>query len=132
MRSTPFYLLAASRSGHLCFALPTLPVLHFDISIVVESGFLYFLEVFENKFFGSAHAVVATSLIDLVRLSVKNNEFKPNSISAAQPGLLVENVKILHLPFPRIEEQAAIVAYIEKETARINAKLENTKKLIHH
>ena len=52
------------------------------------------------------------------------------SVSAAQPGLAVDTIKNLQIPFPPIQEQQSIVQHIETECARIDAKIAKTKKLI--
>ncbi len=87
-----------------------------------------------NKFWATDHAVVATPLrsYELIwfgeLLRVMNlNQY---SVAAAQPGLSVDSIKNLSIPFPPIEEQTAIVQHIETETARINAKIAKTKKII--
>ncbi len=52
------------------------------------------------------------------------------SYGGGQPNINQEQIKNLKLQVPPPEEQKAIVNYIEKEIARINAKVEKTKKLI--
>ena len=42
----------------------------------------------------------------------------------------ISDLKKIYIPVPPLEEQTAIVKYIEKEIARINTKVEKTKKLI--
>ncbi len=88
----------------------------------------------KNKFWATEHAIVASPITnyetvwlgELLR-AMNLNQY---SIAAAQPGLAVDIIKNLFIPFPSIKEQTAIVSYIEQETARINAKAEKTKKLI--
>jgi restriction endonuclease S subunit len=46
------------------------------------------------------------------------------------PRVSWEFIANLPIAFPPLEEQTAIVDYIEKEVNRINAKVEKTKKLI--
>jgi len=87
-----------------------------------------------GKFWASEHALVCSSkslfvikwLGELLRV-MNLNQY---SVSAAQPGLSVENLKILQIPVPYLSEQFLIVSHIETECARINAKIEKTKKLI--
>ncbi len=43
------------------------------------------------------------------------------SVSAAQPGLSVENLKALKIPVPQLNEQQTIVTYIEKECVRLDS-----------
>ncbi len=52
------------------------------------------------------------------------------SVAAAQPGLSVETIKNLFIPYPHPKIQTAIVHHIETETTRINAKIAKTKKII--
>ncbi len=42
------------------------------------------------------------------------------SISAAQPGLSVERIQNLSIPYPQIDEQELIGKHIETETKRID------------
>lgn len=49
---------------------------------------------------------------------------------ANQAYLEVESIRNIDFPFPTPSEQKIIVKYIETETARINAKIEKTKKII--
>jgi len=87
-----------------------------------------------NKFFASEHAVVATPLVsyELIWFGelLRTMDLNQYSVSAAQPGLSVGNIKVLEIPFPSLKEQTAIVNQIKKETTRINSKTEKTKKLI--
>ncbi len=88
----------------------------------------------QGKFWASEHAVVVKPIIEyelyylgeLLR-AMNLNQF---SVSAAQPGLAVDNIKNLNIPFPPIEEQKEIVQYIEAETQRIDTKKVRTQKLI--
>jgi len=52
------------------------------------------------------------------------------SQSAAQPGLAVETIAIIPVPAPAIEEQRAIAAFLDRETARIDALVAKKEKLI--
>ena len=52
------------------------------------------------------------------------------SQSAAQPGLAVETIGALFLPVPPEDEQHAIAAFLDRETARIDALIEKIKKSI--
>ncbi|HAB51236.1 MAG TPA: hypothetical protein DCE80_03510 [Ignavibacteriales bacterium] len=77
-----------------------------------------------GKFFASEHAVVVTRFNDehifwlgeLLR-SMNLNQY---SISAAQPGLSVERIQNLSIPYPQIDEQELIGKHIETETKRID------------
>ena len=52
------------------------------------------------------------------------------SVAAAQPGLSVEAICNLSIPWPLPEEQASIAEHIEAETTRINAKIAKTQRII--
>ena len=87
-----------------------------------------------NKFWATEHAVVVEPLSDYQTvwmgevLRVMNlNQY---SVAAAQPGLSVEAICNLSIPWPLLEEQASIVEHIEAETARINAKIAKTQRII--
>jgi type I restriction enzyme S subunit len=87
-----------------------------------------------GKFWASEHAVVVTLLGkhktiwfgELLRV-LNLNQY---SLSAAQPGLAVERIKILSIPVPPIEEQTSIANYVDKKAAQIDKKVEllQTKK----
>jgi len=76
-------------------------------------------------FWASEHAIVAemkeqaevTWLGELLR-SMNLNQY---SQSAAQPGLAVDAIANLEIPVPPIREQRAIAAYLDRETARLDA-----------
>lgn len=87
-----------------------------------------------GKFWASEHAVVVTPLIEyeIVYLGelLRVMNLNQYSVSAAQPGLSVETIKNLAIPFPNIEEQQSISEHIGIETERIDSKIQNTQKLI--
>jgi len=47
-----------------------------------------------------------------------------------QPNISSNDIGDISIPVPDKKEQVSIIAYIEKETARIDAKIKKTKKLI--
>jgi type I restriction enzyme S subunit len=87
-----------------------------------------------GKFWASEHAVVATPsrqvetrwLGELLR-AMNLNQY---SISAAQPGLAVETLNALQVPLPSGLEQRAIASFLDRETAKIDALVEEQKLLI--
>ncbi|MBK9097539.1 MAG: restriction endonuclease subunit S [bacterium] len=87
-----------------------------------------------GKFFASEHAVVVTRINDedilwlgeLLR-SMNLNQY---SISAAQPGLSVERIQNLSIPYPPIDEQKEIGNYIDTETKRIDSSITKIEKEI--
>lgn len=87
-----------------------------------------------GKFWASEHAVVLTTIAQFETIYIgellRTMNLNQYSVSAAQPGLAVDMIKNLSIPFPPIQEQQSIVHHIETETARINEKIETTQKLI--
>lgn len=88
----------------------------------------------KNKFWASEHAVVLTSIQKYETLFLgellRSMNLGQYSVSAAQPGLAVEDIKNLHIPFPPLIEQSSIAYFIETQCARINKKKEYTTQLI--
>ncbi|MCD6116778.1 restriction endonuclease subunit S [bacterium] len=80
----------------------------------------------------SDNALVAYSTGNLEYLfySIQNLNLNNLSNKNAQPLITSTMVKEQSIFLPPPKEQTAIVAHIEKETARIDAKVEKTKKLI--
>lgn len=78
-----------------------------------------------GDFWASEHAVVVSPykkavtrwLGELLR-SMNLNQY---SVSAAQPGLAVERIIDLEIPVAPLNEQQAIAAHLDRETARIDA-----------
>lgn len=87
-----------------------------------------------GKFWASEHAIVCTLSCsheikwfgELLRI-MNLNQY---SVSAAQPGLSVKNIKALQIPVPPLSEQAAIVAHIETECSRLDSIIVKFKKQI--
>jgi type I restriction enzyme S subunit len=87
-----------------------------------------------GRFWASEHAVVVTPLEEVatrwlgeVLRAMNLNQY---SVSAAQPGLSVESVSTLSIPFPAITEQERIAAFLDRETAKIDALVEEQQRLI--
>lgn len=87
-----------------------------------------------GKFWATEHAVVVT-------LNEKINHFwfgetlrvmnlNQYSQSSAQPGIAVENIRPLKLPFPPFEEQVQIISHIKTETAKIDQAISKAEKEI--
>lgn len=87
-----------------------------------------------GKFWASEHAVVARSRegVDPRWLTALLQSMALNrySQSAAQPGLAVETIEVIHAPRPPESEQKAIAAFLDRETAQINALLAKKERLI--
>lgn len=87
-----------------------------------------------GKFWASEHAVVVSPiqhiaprwLGELLR-AMNLNQY---SVSAAQPGLSVEVISNLPIPLPPLSEQSAIAAFLERETAKIDALVAEQETLI--
>jgi type I restriction enzyme, S subunit len=77
-----------------------------------------------GKFWASEHALVTTAGIFVdphwLAYVLKGMSLNAYSQSAAQPGLAVETIGAIRAPVPEIEEQRAIVAFLDRETARID------------
>lgn len=88
----------------------------------------------KGKFWASEHAVVASPikktetlwLGELLR-AMNLNQY---SVSAAQPGLSVEVVRNLPISIPPLPEQTQIAFFINRETSKIDALVEEQRRLI--
>jgi type I restriction enzyme S subunit len=87
-----------------------------------------------GRFWASEHAVVVsprkpliTRWLGEVLRAMNLNQY---SVSAAQPGLSVDAVSKLAIPVPPIEEQRDIATFLDRETAKIDALVEEQKRLI--
>jgi type I restriction enzyme S subunit len=88
----------------------------------------------QGKFWASEHAVVATPLkrVNTTWLGEMLRAMNLNqySVSAAQPGLSVELISRLAVPHPPLDEQTAIAAFLDRETAKIDALIAEQERLI--
>lgn len=87
-----------------------------------------------GKFWASEHAVVAAPDRDLeyrwLGETLRAMNLNQYSQSAAQPGLSVEVIGRLKLPFPPLQEQRQIARFLGWKTAQIDALIEKKKALI--
>jgi type I restriction enzyme S subunit len=78
-----------------------------------------------GKFWASEHAVVVSpiSITDTVWLgeTLRTMNLNQYSIAAAQPGLSVERILNLSMPYPVLEDQQAISNFISKEIFKLNS-----------
>lgn len=89
-----------------------------------------------GKFWATEHAVVVYKKNkintfwygELLRI-MNLNQY---SLSAAQPGLSVEKVKRLELPYVQISEQIAIATYLDSKTSAIDRKIALLEQKITH
>lgn len=87
-----------------------------------------------GRFWASEHALVATPrkhvavrwLGELLR-AMNLNQY---STSAAQPGLAAETLGELRVVVPPVEEQEAIAGFLDRETGKIDALVEEQRRLI--
>ena len=77
-----------------------------------------------GKFWASEHALVANPLrefvVDWMGELLRAMNLNQYSVSAAQPGLSVDNIAKLRIPLPPIEEQREIATHIKRETLDIS------------
>jgi type I restriction enzyme S subunit len=87
-----------------------------------------------GKFWASEHAVVLTPdrefELHWLGETLRAMNLNQYSQSAAQPGLSVEVIGRLKLPFPPIPEQKRIASFLNYKTAQIDALIAKKKELI--
>ena len=78
-----------------------------------------------GTFFASEHAVVGTPVgiesVAWLKYMLDAMELNQYSAAAAQPGLAVDRIAELRLPFPPANEQSAIAEFLDKATEHIDA-----------
>lgn len=88
----------------------------------------------EGKFWASEHAVVVSPMMELITTWIgellRSMNLNQYSVSAAQPGLSVEAVGNLLIPFPPISEQSSISAFLDYETAQIDTLTAEAQRVI--
>ncbi|MBQ0741692.1 MAG: restriction endonuclease subunit S [Pseudomonas sp.] len=88
----------------------------------------------EGKFWASEHAVVVYPEKGIVTRwlgeLLRSMNLGQYSVSAAQPGLSVERIADLLIPMPSPAEQAQIARFLDHETARIDALIDEQQRLI--
>lgn len=87
-----------------------------------------------GKFWATEHAVVVQPVLNYkinwlgeVLRTMNLNQF---SVAAAQPGLAVEAIYNLSIPYPSFQEQTAIANYLDRKTAEIDALIAQKERLI--
>ncbi|MFN8624450.1 MAG: restriction endonuclease subunit S [Candidatus Binatia bacterium] len=87
-----------------------------------------------GEFWASEHAIVVSAKPDVdptwLTALLRSMELNSYSQSAAQPGLAVETIAAIRAPFPPEAEQRAIAAFLDRETARIDALVAKKERLI--
>lgn len=84
-----------------------------------------------GKFWASEHAVVVLPVVTIETLwlgeLLRIMNLNQYSISAAQPGLAVDKIKNLFLPFPPYQEQKVIADYIGQKISDIDFLIQQIK-----
>ena len=118
------------------------PVLkEFDIIVVRSGAYTADSAIIPKKYEGAitGYDMVFRSsrnndskFIGFILLSdyVLNSQLIPQSLRAAQPHLNREELGETLVLIPPMQEQTAIVQHIEAKTARLNAKISKTKKIV--
>jgi type I restriction enzyme, S subunit len=87
-----------------------------------------------GKFWASEHAVVVSPIkpVDTIWLGelLRAMNLNQYSISAAQPGLAVDRIRQLNIPIPPLSEQQDIAAYLDRQTAKIDALITRKERLL--
>ena len=87
-----------------------------------------------GQFWASEHAVVVDpeAMVSSIWLGelLRAMDLNQYSVTAAQPGLAVDKIKNLYTPRPPLDEQEFIAAFLDHETARIDALVEEQQRLI--
>ena len=85
----------------------------------------------KGQFWATEHAVVCYPKLDFKTIwfgeLLRTMNLNQYSIASAQPGLAVERIKNLTIPFPSIEEQSEIVNFIESRTTKIDQTISETQ-----
>ena len=88
----------------------------------------------KGSFWASEHAVVVYPEVGIITRwlgeLLRSMNLGQYSVSAAQPGLSVERIADLFIPVPTQLEQTQIARFLDYETARIDALIEEQKHLI--
>ena len=89
----------------------------------------------DGKFWASEHAVVVTPVKATTNVTwlgelLRAMNLNQYSVSAAQPGLSVEALSNLRVPYPPSTEQVAIADFLNLETGKIDALIAEQGKLL--
>lgn len=87
-----------------------------------------------GKFWASEHAVVVSPTIELETFwlgeLLRTMNLNQYSTSAAQPGISVEMIGRLKLPFPSLSEQESIARFLDYKIAQIDALIAKKENLL--
>ncbi|MDR4521455.1 MAG: restriction endonuclease subunit S [Nitrosomonas sp.] len=88
----------------------------------------------KGKFWASEHAVVASPLLECSILwlgeILRTMKLGQYSITAAQPGLSVEAIGNLRIPFPPLFEQSVVATFLDRETTKIDELIAEAQRAI--
>lgn len=88
----------------------------------------------KGKYWVSEHAIVFDPdrgvSVDWLFYALGTMNLGQYSQAAAQPGIAAEVVRRLRVPFPSLDEQAAIAKFLDRETAKIDALIAKQEQLI--
>lgn len=84
-----------------------------------------------GRFYASEHAIVVYPLHDeditWLGESMRACDFNRYSQTAAQPGIAVNNIKNIIFPYPSLQEQKQIAAYLNHKCATIDTSISNAQ-----
>lgn len=84
-----------------------------------------------GRFYASEHAIVVYPLHDeditWIGESMRACDFNRYSQTAAQPGIAVNNIKNIIFPYPSLQEQKQIAAYLNHKCATIDTSISNAQ-----
>jgi len=85
----------------------------------------------EGKFWASEHAVVVTARRPIVLRwmgeLLRTMNLNQYSLSAAQPGIAVDRIRELSIPFPSVSEQSMIASFLDQEISVLDDLIERIK-----
>ena len=92
------------------------------------------IHVAENEIWVSEHALRCLSEKELdarwLAYALQGMNLNQYSVSAAQPGLSVDNLKHLRVAFPPLDTQQRIARFLDEKTARIDGLIEKKRALL--
>jgi len=87
-----------------------------------------------GNFWASEHAVVIYPSLEInhkwLGETLRSMNLNQYNVSAAQPGLAIENIICLKVPFPTYKEQLCIANFLDRETTRIDSLIKEKENFI--
>ena len=88
----------------------------------------------DGKFWATDHAVVVNHILKVKLIwfgeLLRTMNLNQYSVAAAQPGLSVETIKNLFIPYPPPKYQTAIANYLDRKTSEIHELIAQTERLL--